>query len=808
MIKKLIFILVCLLPTTIHAETITWTKENSPYVVESDLVIDGDLYIEPGVVVKIGDANLESLKIVGSVHALGTPTEPIRFTSLSDTRNWALQLTQGTSSEFFHVVFENSYNGIIVRDASARFSHVMFDDLQFCISIEQSNITFTDTVFNCRDTNLRSANGILTIDDSQFSGTDENQGLTLVDSSVHISSSTISHFGSGIFSHASTIRIKTTDFVKNATALSTRSSDTEVVDSFFRENKGGVFVGGGDGGPSTGGIGNAETPLERSVVYGSEFIDSEEFDIQNDSHIAVEAQDNWWGSNAGPTKNIGRINVEPWIKRGVCCSSVLFIPGFQASILSLENNQLWTPNRNADVDKLNLSNQGKSLNAVSVGNILTSGLGYDIYSDLSDMFDKKVQQEEIVAWKAYPYDWRILPTTIAPHIISTVEQLAKNSRTGKVAVVGHSNGGLVAKALIDELTKLGKQDIIESLNFIAVPHTGTPQAIAALQYGHGQSLGHGIVLNKFTARKFGANMPGAYGLLPSNFVVPGGGVASTSKDLKQPMKLNSALAAQAKSMHKILDTIGFSRINSLTGWNKPTLRSLSEMTLMGDGTVLASSSNIFKESYFIDLSKEKGISHANITQSANVLSWLWSMISGTQSGVSTTTPIISKEYDHIVIKMHSPVDIHAYDSDGNHTGPALNIAQREKEMGVEPGLYEFYDEDIPGSTYSDFGDVKTIILPVGDYTVKGYGTGSGSFALETSVQNGYGEEEPVVTFVGEVTKDSIMETKISGEAEVANLKLDKDGNGKYERELKPHKKNKPWKHRIIKRFIDRIRHRR
>ncbi len=424
------------------------------------------------------------------------------------------------------------------------------------------------------------------------------------------------------------------------------------------------------------------------------------------------------------------------------------------------------------------------------------------------MLDEKVQQKEIVAWKSYPYDWRMLPTTIAPGIIGIVEKLAKDSRTGKVAIVSHSNGGLVGKALIAELTKVGKEDLVDSLTFIAVPHTGTPQAIAALQYGYGQSLGRGVVLNKFTARKFGANMPGAYGLLPSTFVTPTTGVASTSKDLKQPMKLNSALASQAKSMHKILDTIGFPKVNSLTGWNKPTLRSLSEMTLLGDGTVLASSSNIFKNSYFFDLSKEKGISHANITQSASVLSWLWSMISGTPSSISTTTPTISKEYDHIVVKMHSPVDIHAYDSEGNHTGPALNATEREKELDAEPGLFEFYDEDIPGSTYTDFGDVKTIILPVGDYTIKGNGTGSGSFTLETSVQNGLGEEEEVVVFAGEVQKGSNIEMEVSSTAEVTNLRLDRDGNGKYERELKPQRKNKPWKHRIIKRFIDRIKHRR
>ncbi len=774
MIKKIIFILLCVMPHTIYAETVTWTKENSPYVVESDLVINGDLYIEPGVTVKLGDANLESLKVVGSVYAQGTVTEPVRFTSTSETKNWALQIVSGTSSEFDHVIFENSYTGLIIRDSNIVFKNTIFDTMDFCITLERSQVDLIDTDFkNCRNTSIYSIDSDIEIIRGNLSGNYENQGLVLEDTSVNISSSTLSNFVNALLANSSTIRIDKTSLNKNTTALSTKFSDVGITNSLFKENNDAVSVAMVLDDVSVGGMGNAESPIDQVVIHGSEFMDSSRYDIANGSDITVQAENNWWGSNVGPTKNIGKVNVDPWVVRGMCCSSVLFIPGFQASLLSLGDNQLWTPNRNADVEKLNLDNQGKSLSAVSIGNILTSGLGYDIYSDLTDMFDDKVRQKEIVAWKAYPYDWRMLPTTIAPQMIGTLEQLARDSRTGKVAIVGHSNGGLVAKALLAELTKVGKQDLIDSLTFIAVPHTGTPQAIAALQYGYGQSLGRGIVLNKFTARKFGANMPGAYGLLPSTFTTPATGVASTSKDLKQPMKLNTALATQAKNMHKILDTISFPKINSLTGWNKPTLRSLSEMTLLGDGTVLASSSNIFKNSYFFDLSKEKGISHANITQSASVLSWIWSMISGIQSSISTTTPTISKEYDHIVVKMHSPVDIHAYDSEGNHTGPALDVLERERELDVEPGLFEFYDEDIPGSTYSDFGDVKTIILPVGDYTIKGNGTGSGSFTLETSVQNGLGEQEEVAVFAGNVQKGSNIEMGVSGTAEDTNITLNK-----------------------------------
>lgn len=810
MIKKIIFILLCAVPYTTYADTTVWKKDHGPYVVESDLVIDGDLYIEPGVTVRLGDAFTESLKVNGSVYAKGSQAEPIRFTSDSaDTKNWALQLVSGTSSVFSHVVFENSYTGLILRGTSVIFSDVVFDDLDFCITLEDSKVEFVRTSFTgCRNTSVYSSNSTIVADRVNVSGNTENQGLVIEGTDIQISSSTFSNLSNAVISDSSKVRINTSDFYKNTIAISTKFSDVQTSNTKFRENNDAISVAVVVDDTSMGGIGNALAPLDRVTVEHSEFIDSVRYDIVNGSEIVVQASGNWWGSNAGPIRNYGKVKVDPWITRGVCCSSVLFIPGFEASLLSLGTNQLWTPNRNADVDKLNLDNSGKSLNSINVGGILTKGLGYDIYSNLRDMFEEKVRSKDIKAWSAYSYDWRMSPLSVAPKIVQVVEEMAKDSLTGKVAIVGHSNGGLVAKALLLELQKQGKDSLIDSLNFIAVPHIGTPQAVAALQYGYGQSLGKGLVLNKFTARRFGANMPGAYGLLPSSFVYPSGGVASSSKDIKQPMKLNSLLGSQAKSMHKILDKVVFPRMNSLVGWNKPTLRSLSEMTVLGDGTVLASSSNLFSDGYFFDLSKEKGITHANITQSANVLSWLWSMISGTQSTVPTTTPDISDDYDHIVIKMHSPVDIHAYDDEGNHTGPALDFAQKEKDMGVEPGLFEFYDEDIVGSTYTDFGDVKTIALPIGEYTIKGNGTDSGGFTLETSVQNGLGEEEQTTVFSGDVQKGSNIEMTISDEVDLSNLKIDRDGNGVFEREIRPLKKNKPWKHRLGKRFIDRIKHRR
>ncbi|OQY47473.1 MAG: hypothetical protein B6242_04960 [Anaerolineaceae bacterium 4572_78] len=62
-------------------QSTTWVITNSPYILTSDVTVNDDvtLTIEPGVVVK-GQTNSE-LKTLGHLHAVGTASQPITFTS-------------------------------------------------------------------------------------------------------------------------------------------------------------------------------------------------------------------------------------------------------------------------------------------------------------------------------------------------------------------------------------------------------------------------------------------------------------------------------------------------------------------------------------------------------------------------------------------------------------------------------------------------------------------------------------------------------------------------------------------------------
>ena len=60
----------------------TWTLNNSPYVVQSDIYISATLTIEPGVVVKLNPQT--KITVSGKLNANGTEAEKIHFTSIKD----------------------------------------------------------------------------------------------------------------------------------------------------------------------------------------------------------------------------------------------------------------------------------------------------------------------------------------------------------------------------------------------------------------------------------------------------------------------------------------------------------------------------------------------------------------------------------------------------------------------------------------------------------------------------------------------------------------------------------------------------
>jgi pimeloyl-ACP methyl ester carboxylesterase len=232
-------------------------------------------------------------------------------------------------------------------------------------------------------------------------------------------------------------------------------------------------------------------------------------------------------------------------------SSVAFIPGLEASRLYapglMFENKLWEPNRNADVDKLAMDTSGKSVRDDVYTKDVIDNVGAlffksDVYDGFVKYMDGLVMSGVINGWAALPYDWRLglsdvvsggvvdsdgrisylsSTTPDVSYMISQIQSLADHSFTGKVTLVTHSNGGLVAKVLIQKLQDMklqGQSDLIDRIDrviIVAAPQLGAMDAVGSLLHGYNLRYLGGLVLNEKHARAMAENMPGAYNLLPS-----------------------------------------------------------------------------------------------------------------------------------------------------------------------------------------------------------------------------------------------------------------------------------------------------
>jgi len=221
-----------------------------------------------------------------------------------------------------------------------------------------------------------------------------------------------------------------------------------------------------------------------------------------------------------------------------CCSSVLFLPGIQASRLYSQNllgeDRLWEPNfifDDHDVLELSMDSSGGSINDIYTRDALLyikDSSDKPVYGGFVSFLKDLTTTGTIAGYETYAYDWRYDVRDIVSdgtkyvnevrYVTEILETLANNSHTGKVTIIGHSNGGLLGKALIEKLVSENKEHLVDNLIMIGTPQLGTPKAITSLLHGQDQGI---RVLNDLVpivteeaAREVSSNMPGAYGLLP------------------------------------------------------------------------------------------------------------------------------------------------------------------------------------------------------------------------------------------------------------------------------------------------------
>ncbi|OGZ04702.1 MAG: hypothetical protein A2845_05415 [Candidatus Lloydbacteria bacterium RIFCSPHIGHO2_01_FULL_49_22] len=363
-----------------------------------------------------------------------------------------------------------------------------------------------------------------------------------------------------------------------------------------------------------------------------------------------------------------------------CNSNVLFLPGIMGSRL-FENSfvcgiltnekERWVSTLDCDQARLALRVNGTSVNQIytkegEVG-VINEAYSFNLYKSFMSDLKKWKETDKIIAdYALIPYDWRLSLEDVLQngatstdgtfsygasqgfansHIYRKLTEMVASSRTKKVTIIAHSNGGLVTKALIQKLKETHDPlyDKIDKIIFVAVPQTGTPEAISNIL--HGDQIGPmGSIMSANRLRDLTQNMPGAYHLLPSAAYFAGEGATvptpivtfedgtatqpfinlyghsianasdlkrfllgedgrptPTYDDLEDPTKLNFALLSYAENLHQQLDdnweVSSSTNIYQIAGWGVGTLANINYRTVPHcdrvDSVIIQGARNIY-----------------------------------------------------------------------------------------------------------------------------------------------------------------------------------------------------------------------
>lgn len=659
------------------------------------------------------------------------------------------------------------------------------------------------------------------------------------------------------------------------------SGTTTVTDSEITRNTYSLYM--------TGGV---------ASLHGSSIHDNA-YGLVNSASNLVDATGNWWGSASGPThvtnpsgtgdRVSDRVDFSDWLTAWQatttplgctvdCNSNVLFLPGLQASRLYEPapcdeygcTRRLWEPAGDALVRWLFLTEDGTSTNeGVHTSDVVDEAFGFgpNIYETFIDSMNGLRSEDIIEDWAAVPYDWRFSPKellhrgipftggilyltpTDTPYIEGQLRRLAASSRTGRVTIVAHSYGGIIAKELLRELGDEEAARLVDRLILVASPQTGTPQAMGGLLHGFDQGIpaGSPFFLQESTARELGENMPSAYYLLPTaryfadvatplatftnaspilthaydwyggflnsitemhDFLLGAEGrIEPAEEDTLSPNVLNATMLADAGATHSTLDAWTPPEVIDviqIAGWGIDTLAGLSysqkkrgdvyswqfEPMLVedGDGTVVVPSALAMDSApenitnWWVNLKQHNFFSvnrkHADVLEVEGVRSLIRNTLTNTgaelPSYISLTTPLSNNEEKKLRFFLHSPLSLHLYDGEGNHTG-----------ISTTTGMIE---HGISGAYYREFGEVKYISAPAST-TLRLVLDGEASGFFDLKIEEVRGDTVvATTTFVDVPTSTSTLVTMDFGDGTIAGaeaLVVDEDDDGTTDFSLMP-----------------------
>jgi pimeloyl-ACP methyl ester carboxylesterase len=530
-----------------------------------------------------------------------------------------------------------------------------------------------------------------------------------------------------------------------------------------------------------------------------------------------------------------------------CNSNVMFLPGIMGSRLFEKSSECgilngekerWVSSFDCDHKRLELDEIGNSVNSLYTkegeDGVVDDAYSFNLYQSLMNDLEDWKANGIIVDYALIPYDWRLSIEDILlngasstnsvvsfdtnqgfkdSYIYKKLREMANSSRNGKVTIIAHSNGGLVAKALILKLMETNDPlyEKIENLVLVAVPQLGTPDALTSAL--HGTSSNFPIKTER--SRDLLRNMPFVYHLLPSfsylndgesivdfsgnatlgswnqryqnkidtyselrDYVLGEDGRARPAyRELDKPATLLSGLFDAADRLHRGIDDMEYPdtmNVYEIAGWgiytpaglryerdlacvesifvttsstygqpNVPECKAYQEklkikdvLSINGDGTVMQKSAhggvvNERIKRLWVDLNKyseEKLINriHRDILEVNELREYILSIVQALNySGeyIVDEQAALSAPGEMVRYEVHSPLDIHIYDTNDNHFGKtdSTNAVENAVEKGIR------------GVQYREVGDSKVVLVPAQmphRVELRAYASGSFTFDVE------------------------------------------------------------------------------
>ncbi len=270
------------------------------------------LVVEPGTEFR-GDSS-SALIVLGSLVAVGTPTNPITFTSQQNSgpNQWDGIIIDGGQGELAHVTVRYAGNG-----STYGYSALRVQDAASEVTLAHANISDNNNIGSNRIAALHISNSDVIVDDTTFSGNGGNAFDDALqstgDGAVVVRDSTfVDNPGTGIFA-SSAITVSNTTFQNQANSYGMRlnTGRANITCASFLDNLEGIRIDGA---------------FDDIFVGGSTFSGNANFAVNNLSGTIIDAGYNYWGDPSGPSGNgpgtgdavSTHVLYDPWLSSSNC----------------------------------------------------------------------------------------------------------------------------------------------------------------------------------------------------------------------------------------------------------------------------------------------------------------------------------------------------------------------------------------------------------------------------------------------------------------------------------------------------------